>query len=288
MKSLPVLGLGIALALCGCAGEAPAPAAPSSSPAPSGVAPPPAPVASVAATAAAASGHARVDVPAAIRAVVDAPDRDPADRSLDAGRKPAELLAFGGITSGMKVAELGAGGGYTAELLARVVGPTGVVYGQNTPWLLERYAAKPWAARLAKPVDKNVVKVTREFDDPLPPEAKELDAVFLVLFYHDTFWMKVDRAKMNAAIFRALKPGGVYVIVDHSGRPGTESREVQTLHRIEESVVRAEVGRAGFTLAAEADFLRNADDTRDWSASPSTSGDKRGTSDRFVLKFTKP
>jgi predicted methyltransferase len=168
------------------------------------------------------------------------------------------------------------------------VGPTGVVYGQNSPFILERFAEKPWAARLAKPADKNVVKVTRDFDDPLPPEAKDLDAVLINLFYHDTFWMKVDQGKMNAAVFRALKPGGVYVVIDHSARPGAGTTEVQTNHRIEESVVRKEVTAAGFKLAADADFLRNPEDKRDWNTAPTAAAEKRGTSDRFVLKFVKP
>jgi predicted methyltransferase len=188
----------------------------------------------------------------------------------------------------MKVADLAAGGGYPPELLARAVGPAGVVYGQNSPFIIEKFAEKPWAARLAKPANKNVVKVTREFDDPLPPEAKDLDAVMLVLFYHDTFWMKTDQAKMNAAIFRALKPGGVYVIVDHSARPGAGTTEVQSLHRIEESVVRKEVAAAGFKLAAEAAFLRMPEDKGDWNTAPFAAADKRGTSDRFTLKFVKP
>lgn len=230
-----------------------------------------------------------VDVTPAIRsATVDAPDRSAEDKQLDAGRKPAELVAFAGIEPGMKVAELGAGGGYTTEILARAVGPTGVVYGHNTPWILEKFADKPWAERLAKPANKNVVKVTREWDDPLPPEAKDLDAVVMVLLYHDVFWMKGDRDKMNAAVFRALKRGGVYVIVDHSGRAGTGTSEVQTIHRIEESAVRKEIPRAGFELAADASFLRNPSDTRDWNTAPFAAGEKRGQSDRFVLKYVKP
>lgn len=223
-----------------------------------------------------------------IRAIVDAADRAPADRALDAGRKPAEMLAFFDIKPGMKVAELGAGGGYTAELLARAVGPAGAVYGQNTKFILERFAEKPWSERLAKAVMKPVIRVDREFDDPLPPEARDLDVVFMVLFYHDTVWMEIDRDKMNKAIFKALKPGGVFAVIDHSAREGAGVSAVKTLHRIEEKVVREEVQRAGFRLEAEGSFLRNPGDPRDWNASPGAAGDRRGTSDRFVLKFVKP
>jgi predicted methyltransferase len=229
-----------------------------------------------------------VAIPPAVRDAVDAADRPVADRTLDPGRKPAETLAFFGVGPGMRVAELGAGGGYTAELLARVVGPTGTVYGQNTPFILQRFAEAPWSARLARPVMRNVVRVDRDFDDPLPPDVRDLDVVLLILFYHDTVWMRTDRARMNAAIFRALKPGGVYGIVDHSARPGSGTADVQSLHRIEERVVRDEVTAAGFRLAAAASFLRNPADPRDWNDAPRVAGERRGTSDRFVLKFVKP
>jgi predicted methyltransferase len=222
------------------------------------------------------------------RAIIQAPDRSADDRALDAGRRPAELLAFIGAKPGMRIAEIGSGYGYTAELLARAIAPNGVVYGQNNRFIRERFAEKPWTERLTKPVMKPVVRVDREFDDPLPPEAADLDAVVNVMLYHDTVWMKTDRARMNRAIYAALRPGGLYVIVDHSGRPGTGVTEVETLHRIEEKVVRQEVEAAGFKLVADADFLRNPADTRDWNASPRTAGERRGTSDRFVLKFAKP
>ena len=110
----------------------------------------------------------------------------------------------------------------------------------------------------------------------------------MILFYHDTVWMGTDRAKMNKAIYNALKPGGVYAIIDHSSRAGAGVTEAQTLHRIEEKVVRDEIAAAGFKLAAEASFLRNPSDARDWNASPRSAGEQRGTSDRFVLKFVKP
>jgi predicted methyltransferase len=227
-------------------------------------------------------------IPAAIQAAVDAPDRDAADRALDAGRQPARTLAFFGIRPGMRVAELGAGGGYTTELLVRVVGPQGRVYGQNSPFLLARVAEQPWTARLAKPLMKNVVRLDRDFDDPFPADLHNLDAVLIVLLYHDTVWMKVDRARMNRAVFAALAPGGVYGIVDHSAKPGTGLSVAESLHRIDEATVRSEIEAAGFQLAAQGDFLRNPDDARDWSPSPRAAGERRGTSDRFVLSFVKP
>jgi len=228
------------------------------------------------------------EAPAGPAAAVAAADRSDADRALDAGRFPVETLAFFDIRPGMRVAELGAGGGYTTELLARVVGATGRVYGQNPKFILERFAEKPWSERLAKPVNAPVVRVDREFDDPLPPEAKDLDAVLIVLFYHDTVWLETDRARMNAAVFASLRSGGIYGVIDHSARPGTGTSEAKSLHRIEESVLVGEIEKAGFKLDAAAEFMRNPADARDWNASPSAAGDRRGTTDRFVLKFRKP
>lgn len=212
-------------------------------------------------TSAVASAVASVpDAMARATAIVAAADRDEQDRLLDAQRKPAELLAFIDLEPGMRVAELVAGFGYTAELLARAVGPTGQVFAQNNRFVLERFAEKGWSERLAKPVMAKVVRVDRELDEPLPPEVKDLDAVVMVLFYHDTVWMKVDRAAMNRAVFAALKPGGRFVVVDHSGRPGTGVSEAQTLHRIEATLVRQEIEAAGFRLAAEGEFLRRPED----------------------------
>ena len=220
--------------------------------------------------------------------ILAAPDRSAEDRALDKGRKPAEMLAFFGITPGQRVAELMAAGGYTSELLARAVGPSGHVYAQNNAGILQRFAEKPWTERLGMPAMKNVRRIDAELSDPLPSDARDLDAVLLVLFYHDTVWMGTDRDQMNRAVFAALKPGGIYGIIDHQSRPGAGLADVQTLHRIDESIVREEVQRAGFKLAETADFLKNPSDTYDWSASPRVAGEKRGTSDRFVLKFVKP
>jgi len=129
---------------------------------------------------------------------------------------------------------------------------------------------------------------TAVFPPPFSATITGLDAVVNVLFYHDTVWQGADRARMNQTIFRALRPGGLYLVVDHSARPGSGIKDVETLHRIEEQVVKDEITSAGFKLARSADFLRSPSDTRDWSASPRVAGERRGTSDRFVLAFVKP
>lgn len=221
-------------------------------------------------------------------AIVAATDRTDADRALDEGRDPAEMLRFYGVVPGMRIGEMFAGGGYSAELFARAVGPAGAVYGVNSPEMLERFAEGPWAERLAKPVNANVHRIDAPFDAPFPGMNDELDVVFSILVYHDFFWQEVDRAAMNRAIFTALKPGGVYAVIDHSAAEGSGDAHVQTLHRGDEALIRAEIEAAGFELVDTSDFLRNPDDTRDWSASPRAAGERRGTSDRFALKFRKP
>lgn len=214
---------------------------------------------------------------------VHTPSRSDADRVTDQRRQPEKLLPFYGVRPGMRVLDLGAGSGYNTELLARIVGPNGVVYAQNSRYLLDNIVKGRFDARMKKPEMRNVVQVVRDFDDPVPPEARHLDLVTFNFVYHDTVWMGVDRNKMNRAVFAALKPGGVYIVADHSGRPGTGVSEAKTLHRIEESVVRTEVEAAGFKLVAEAGFLRNPDDKRDKPVFR-----PKIPNDEFVLKFVKP
>src|SRR5450755_377093 len=228
------------------------------------------------------------DVPQAIKDAVAATDRTDDDRRLDAGRKPAEVLAFFHVAPGQKIGELFAGGGYTTEVMARVVGPTGKVFAENTKELLDKFLRKPWSDRAAKPVMANVVSVERPVDDPFPPEAKDLDLVVTVLNYHDTVNMKADRAKMNKAVLASLKKGGYYGIVDSSATTGSGLTATETLHRIDQKIVESEIKAAGFKPAGESNVLRNPDDKRDWNSSPRAAAEKRGTSDRFVLLFQKP
>lgn len=264
--------------------EAAAPPAPEAPPAPPPAPPAPPPPAAVVIP----PYTPAADVPEPIRAAIAAADRTDKDRALDAGRKPAEVLAFFKVAPGQKIAELFSGPGYTTEIIARVVGDSGKVYAQNTTAILDRFARGPLTERLAKPVMKNTVMVEQDTEAPFPADAKNLDAVICVLNYHDYVWQKVDRAKLNAAVFAALKPGGFYAIVDHSAPKGSGLDDVQTLHRIDEDAVKKEITAAGFKLDAESDVLRNPDDPRDWNASPGAAAEKRGTSDRFTLRFVKP
>jgi predicted methyltransferase len=222
------------------------------------------------------------------KAVVAASDRTDEDRALDGGRHPEALLSYFEIEPGMRIGDMFSGGGYTVELLARAVGDAGAVYGVNSPFFLERFAEGPWSTRLERPVNANVSRLDREFDNQLPEDVRNLDRVFSVLVYHDFVWQGTDRAAMNQNIFEALRPGGIYAIVDHSAAEGAAGTVTETLHRVEQSLVRAEIEAAGFAYVGEADFLRAPDDTRDWSASPRAAGDRRGTRDRFVMSFVKP
>ena len=220
------------------------------------------------------------------REVVSAPDRTERDRSMDSHRRPVEMLAFVGVAPGMRGAELGAGGGYSTELFARAVGPGGTVYAQDSPTWDGPGLTKVWEMRLPRPALKNTTHFVREWEDPFPPEAKDLDAVYSVAIYHDVIAEKHDSNRMNQAVFAALKPGGVYAIIDNSAKAGTGSQDTERLHRIDEQVVRDEVQRAGFKLAGEAAFLRNPADPRDWNADSSVN--KTHTQDRFALKYVKP
>jgi predicted methyltransferase len=255
-----------------------------------------------------------------IARIVNSADRTAADRTNDQRRKPEQMLGFIGIRPGIVAVDLSAGGGYTTELLARAIGPLGKVYGQSRPRDPNRAPTPPVApegnssptstagAAPAAPAsaprpstvalaerDSNlrsngvqaapIVALSRPFEDPVPSELAEghIDLATLMFNYHDLGHLGVDRAAMNKAVFGALQPGGLYVIADHSGRPGTGISESGTLHRIEEAFLRQEVEAAGFKLVEEGNFLRNPNDPRD-----KNTPDPPQPKDEFVLKFVKP
>lgn len=216
-------------------------------------------------------------------AIVSAPDRSDADRNTDKRREPLKLLNFIGVKEGMKVLDMQAGAGYTTELLARAVGPNGVVYAQDSAEMIERLIKDRFDLRAQKPAMKGVIHVIRNYDDPLPPDVRNLDLITFFFAYHDMTFMQVDRAEMNRKLFAALKPGGYLLIADHSAKAGDGTSVGRTFHRIEEAVLRREVEAAGFKLVAEGDFLRHPEDTRDVIVFRAPT-----PIDEFVLKFQKP
>jgi predicted methyltransferase len=229
-----------------------------------------------------ASGGARAQPAPDYAAIVAAPDRSDADRTADQRRDPLPFLAFAAARPGMKVLDMGAGGGYSTELMARAVAPNGVVYAQYPADGPER-ARNAFAARMNNPAMKNVVLLSRPFDDPVPTDLRDLDLITFLFYYHDTTYMNVDRAEMNRKMFAALKPGGFLVIADHFAKDGDGTSVGKTLHRIEESALRKEIEAAGFRLVAEGDFWRHPEDTRDFVTFKPTT-----PVDNFVLKFQKP
>jgi predicted methyltransferase len=240
----------------------------------------PAPAAALGGVESSGAGAAATPSP---QAIVDAPDRTPEDREADARRQPLQLLEFLGVMPGERVADLAAGSGYTTELLARAVGPNGVVYAQNDKVTIDKFVTESWPKRLQREATHNVVRMDREFDAPFTSEARELDLVTLLFSYHDVIAGGLDRGKLNAAVRDALKPGGLFVVADHQAPPGTGVEAASALHRIDEKIVRQEIEAAGFTFVESADFLH---DPNDDAREPSF---KVGfKTDRFILKFKKP
>jgi predicted methyltransferase len=210
--------------------------------------------------------------------------RPEADRARDAGRKPAQVLAFFDIGPGDKVADLLPGSGYYSRILVSAVGEEGTVYAGNNPFYLDFFKDK-WNAVFQEPSFQKVQRIDGPLDNVALPQDGSLDAVIMALAYHDLFLIEEDRTKMNARILAALKPGGVYGIIDHHAKEGTGTEAVKSLHRIEEAVIVKEITDAGFTLAKKGDFLRNAEDDRTKIVfDPAL----RGKTDRFVLRFEKP
>ena len=222
-------------------------------------------------------GPARAAAAADVDALLASPLRTDDDRESDAGRKPRDLLRFAAAMPGMRVLDISAGAGYTTQLMALAVGPQGKVWAQlekPRPALEKRLAAHP---------QPNIEVLLRRVEDPFPAEAPRVDLVTLVLSYHDIAYSPVDRARMNRAIFAALKPGGHLIVIDHAAKPGTGLQDTKTLHRIDERTLRAEVEAAGFVLEAESAFLRNPADPREQAFF-----DMKIPADRFALRFVRP
>jgi predicted methyltransferase len=221
-------------------------------------------------------------------AIID-PSRPPTDTVRDANRKPAATLAFAGVKPDDKIADYAAGAGYFTRLFAAVAGPQGHVYA-SVPGALYKYPniVKGTAEVQTYAVTHPNVSVTfaSALDAAKYPE--KLDVFWISQNYHDlhdSFMGPVDIAAFNRTVYAALKPGGVYIVLDHVAAKGSPPDVTDTLHRIEPSTVRREVEAAGFKFESESNLLANPEDPRTAGVfDPSI----QGRTDQFILKFRRP
>ncbi|MEE3627005.1 methyltransferase [Nitrospirillum sp. BR 11752] len=240
----------------------------------------------VASSLALSAGAATAPSPAITAAVADA-SRPQADKDRDADRKPAEMLAFAGVKPGDKVVDFMPGAGYFTRLFAKAVGPKGRVY-SLLPGEIASRSQKAVDGQKALAEDKaygNIVPLVEPAAALSLPE--KVDVVWTSQNYHDVhaFMGAETAAAVNKAVFNALKPGGVYIVLDHAAEAGSGLRDANTLHRIDPETVKKEVEAAGFVLDGQDDALRNTADNHTLKVfDPAL----RGHTDQFVFKFRKP
>jgi predicted methyltransferase len=223
------------------------------------------------------------NIPEYIQAAVSSERRPERDTARDAGRRPAQLMSFFDIEPGQTVAELNSGWGYITGLLSEIVGNNGKVYSHTTEASIKRWNGNPIEKRIEKNGIHNIEIVVGTMDAPGLPSG--LDAVLMIMNYHDAVWSGADRPAMNTAVYEALKSGGVFCVLDHQSQPGRGTEDCQSIHRIDKQVVIDEITTAGFELDGESDILENPDDPRTGQVHGK---DIRDQTDRFVLKFRRP
>jgi predicted methyltransferase len=222
-------------------------------------------------------------MPANILAAVADPGRPAEDKTRDADRKPAECLAFAGVKAGDQVVDFLPGGGYFTRIFSKAVGPTGHVTALSPAGTPEKYLVAPRAIAADTADYPNVAAVEQKVAD-LP--AASVDLFWTAQNYHDLKNIPgADTVMLDKSIFAALKPGGVFLVIDHSAPAGSGVSDTKTLHRIDQKVVETEAESAGFKLERTSDLLKNPNDPRTAVVfDPSI----KGKTDQFILKFRKP
>jgi predicted methyltransferase len=226
---------------------------------------------------------------AKIKAAVADSSRPAADTARDENRKPAEMLAFAGIGPGKVVVDMLPGAGYFTRIFAKAVEPDGRVYA---------YFGVQYDARLKgqnKDPDMQFTDLKQAYKNlgvihgPLPQfvTPQPVDVVWTADNYHDMHnkAYAMDVNEVNKAVFKSLKPGGYYVIVDHKAAESAGDDVTETLHRVKESTVKKEVEAAGFKLVAEGHDLNYSSDD---GSKRVFENDIRGKTNQFMLKFQKP
>jgi predicted methyltransferase len=228
--------------------------------------------------------------PAYIEKAVSDSARPATDTARDAARKPAEMLVFAGVKPGQAVVDLLPGGGYFTRVFAKAVGPKGRVYAYFGNQYDERLKSQ------GKDPDNQFADLKRTYPNlgvlhgPLADFAtpEPVDLVWTSLNYHDLHnkgYGGMDLVTFNKAIFKSLKPGGIYVVIDHRAAKGAGPAVTSSLHRMDEDIAKQEVEAAGFKLVAEGHALDNPSDDR--SKKVFEAGEHDHT-DQFMLKFQKP
>jgi len=218
--------------------------------------------------------------PANVRRAVESPDRTAEQRARDYHRKPAEILTMSGIKEGDKIVEIASFGQYFTTMLSAAVGPSGHVDMFDLPYTEERAGA---ASRAFVEKHPNAAYHLDDYNSVTLPQ--NLDAVWMVLYYHDLKPQGIDTAAFNRKIFNALKPGGIFLVIDHKAEDGSGWRDAGTIHRMGVDTIKEEVLAAGFELKQESDLLANpADDRTKMVFATGT----RGTTDQAFFIFRKP
>ena len=228
-------------------------------------------------------------VPKDLSAAVADPARPEDDRKRDADRKPAECLAFAGLRPGQSVADLLPGRGYFTRIFSAVVGPKGRVYAVAPPKRPNAAADAPEPAAAvqaiaADPHYSNVTVSTQRLTQLSLPEP--VDLIWTSQNYHDLHNIPdIEVGTIDKAVFNALKPGGVFIVLDHAAQADSGFRDTSTLHRIDPVAVQKEVVAAGFKFEGQSNVLRNPNDPH---TVPVFEPSIRGKTDQFILKFRKP
>jgi predicted methyltransferase len=205
--------------------------------------------------------------------------------------KLSELIQFARVDAGSIVIDVYPGDGDWTRLFSDIVGPQGRVY-SFVPAEIARVKndSVDRMRTLAKEPGLENVEVVSADLVAMPEATPPADVLWLHLFYHDLHTALIQvrgatAADFNRAVYKRLKPGGFYVIVDHAAAARAGTSDAQSLHRIDPASVCEEVEAAGFLLDAESTLLANKDDPHSIKVfDPSI----KGETDRFAYRFVKP